>query len=114
MDHSSCESSLLYITIRVLDHLVAVIGHGHHEGVPGHPEIEMALVELYRETGRNDALELARFFLDRRGHGYLSGLGHEPTYFSDRVPVRAATKGEGHAGPGLYRRASGPRRARPS
>src|SRR5699024_4095746 len=62
----------------------------------------MALGELYRETGRNDALELARFFLDRRGHGYLSGLGHEPTYFSDRVPVREASTVEGHAVRALY------------
>src|SRR5690625_7852218 len=62
----------------------------------------MALDELYRETGRNDALELARFFLDRRGHGYLSGRGHEPTYFSDRVPVREASTVEGHAVRALY------------
>lgn len=99
---STGETTLLDVSLRVLDHLVAVFGPGHHEGVPGHPEIEMALVELYRETGRNDALELARFFLDRRGHGYLSGLGHEPTYFSDRVPVREASTVEGHAVRALY------------
>lgn len=99
---STNETTLLDVALRVLDHLVAVFGPGRHEGVPGHPEIEMALVELYRETGRNDALDLARFFVDRRGHGYLSGLGHEPTYFSDRIPVRQALTVEGHAVRALY------------
>jgi len=99
---STGKTTLLDVSLRVLDHLVAVFGVGRHEGVPGHPEIEMALVELYRETGRDHALELARFFVDRRGHGYLSSLGHEPTYFSDRVPVREASTVEGHAVRALY------------
>src|SRR5699024_11045414 len=62
----------------------------------------MALVELYRETGRHDALEMARLFLDSRGHCYLSGLWREPTSCSDRVPVREASTVEGHAVRALY------------
>ena len=99
---STGETALLDVAIRVLDHLTEVFGPGRHEGVPGHPEIEMALVELFRETGRRDALDLARFFVDRRGRGYIEGLGHNPTYFSDRVPVREATTVEGHAVRALY------------
>lgn len=96
------ERALLDIAVRILDHLVGIFGPEGRPGVPGHPEIEMALVELFRETGRRDALDLARFFLDGRGHGYISGFGHEPGYFSDRVPVREATTVEGHAVRSVY------------
>lgn len=99
---STGEDALLDVAVKVLDHLAATFGPGRHEGVPGHPEIEMALVELYRETGRTDALDLARFLVDRRGQGYIEGTGHNPTYFSDRVPVREATTVEGHAVRALY------------
>ena len=33
----------------------------------GHPEVEMALVELYRATGTERYLEMARRFVERRG-----------------------------------------------
>jgi Beta-L-arabinofuranosidase, GH127 len=44
---------------------------GKVDGVCGHPEIETALVELYRETGAESYLERARYFVDRRGHELL-------------------------------------------
>jgi DUF1680 family protein len=96
------ERGLLDVAVRILDHLVGIFGPDGKPGVPGHPEIEMALVELFRETGRQDALDLARFFLDGRGTGYIAGFGHEPSYFSDRVPVREATTVEGHAVRAVY------------
>ena len=37
----------------------------------GHPEIETALVELYRQTGDRSHLDLAAFFVDNRGRGWL-------------------------------------------
>ena len=37
--------------------------------IDGHPEIEMALVELWRQTGRRTYLELAAQMVERRGHG---------------------------------------------
>lgn len=37
---------------------------GGRAGAPGHPEIEMALVELYRETGEGRYLALATHFLE--------------------------------------------------
>ena len=40
---------------------------GSDQGVCGHPEIEPALVELYRVTGEERYLEQARLFVDRRG-----------------------------------------------
>ena len=46
-------------------------GDGQVDGVCGHPEIETALVELFRETGERSYLVTAQYFLDRRGHGLL-------------------------------------------
>ena len=63
----------------------------------------MALVELYRETGERRYLDLARFFLDQRGHGWLGpGRYNSSAYYQDRVPVREATEVEGHAVRALY------------
>ncbi|WP_152354104.1 glycoside hydrolase family 127 protein [Brachybacterium subflavum] len=98
---SAGDDALLQVALRILDHLTTVFGPGRNPGVPGHPEIEMALVELYRETGRTDALDLARGFLERRGHATTS-KDPGPGYFSDRVPVRETTTVEGHAVRALY------------
>lgn len=42
---------LFAIACRLADHLDSTFGPGRRAGACGHPEIEMALVELYRETG---------------------------------------------------------------
>src|SRR5665647_1576434 len=47
-------------------------GPGREEGVCGHPEIETALVELYRHTGERRYLDLAAHLVDLRGHGLLT------------------------------------------
>jgi uncharacterized protein len=44
-------------------------GWGKLEKYPGHQEIEIGLVKLYRVTGDEKYLNLARFFLDVRGPG---------------------------------------------
>ena len=64
----------------------------------GHPEVEMALVELFRETGDGAYLALARRMIDRRGHGRLGG----GEYLQDDGPVREATEASGHAVRQLY------------
>lgn len=64
----------------------------------GHPEPEMALVELYRQTGDEDYLSLARRMIDRRGRGHLGG----GRYLQDDGPVREATEATGHAVRQLY------------
>lgn len=48
-------------------------GEGRIPGYDGHPEVELALVKLYRATGEPRYLELARFFVDERGR--------QPVYF---------------------------------
>ena len=37
---------------------------------PGHQENELGLIKLYRVTGKDKYLKLAKLFLDRRGRGY--------------------------------------------
>jgi DUF1680 family protein len=96
------DKALLDVAIRFADHLVATFGEDKRHDVDGHPVVEMALVELYRETGREDYLRLAQYFVDARGHGLIAGYGLEPTYFSDRVPVREQTTVEGHAVRAVY------------
>ncbi|HXP53812.1 MAG TPA: beta-L-arabinofuranosidase domain-containing protein, partial [Streptosporangiaceae bacterium] len=65
---------LLAVAQRVADHLVATFA-GQQKGLDGHPEIETALAELYRATGQRAYLDLARQFVDQRGHG-LAGDHH--------------------------------------
>lgn len=43
-------------------------GQNQRKAYPGHPEIELALLRLYRNTGDIKAYELARFFLAERGN----------------------------------------------
>ncbi|HIE52143.1 MAG TPA: glycoside hydrolase family 127 protein [Armatimonadetes bacterium] len=87
------EESLLQVAVRLADHIAEVFGPHRRPGTPGHPEIEMALVELYRETGQRRYLELAQFFLDQRGRGLLGGGRHH----IDHQPFRELTEMVGHA-----------------
>jgi DUF1680 family protein len=68
----------------------------------GHPEIEMALVELYRITGTERYLEMARRFVDRRGRSSLAEVEFGRAYFQDDMAVRDARVLRGHAVRALY------------
>jgi DUF1680 family protein len=72
------------------------------DAVDGHPEIETALVELYRVTGHRPYLDLAKRFVDLRGHGLLDPDRFGPAYLQDHVPVREAETVAGHAVRQLY------------
>ena len=93
---------LVDVAVRVADHLVDVFGEGGREAVCGHPEIEPALVELGRATGDHRYVELARTFVERRGHGLLAPIEYGQEYFQDDVPVRDADVLRGHAVRALY------------
>lgn len=95
---------LLEVARRFADYIDTVFGPGKCAGTSGHPEIELALVELYRETGERRYLDLARFFIDQRGQQRMGRGGRHfgPEYHQDRVPVREAAVVEGHAVRQLY------------
>ncbi|WJL96987.1 glycoside hydrolase family 127 protein [Microbacterium sp. ET2] len=91
------ERRLLDIGIWFADHLWELFGPSGEERIDGHPEIELALVDLFRETLDEKYLELARLMLDRRGHGLL-GEGHFGKFYcQDEVPFRERTELTGHA-----------------
>ncbi|MBC8326193.1 MAG: glycoside hydrolase family 127 protein [Verrucomicrobia subdivision 3 bacterium] len=66
---------------------------------PGHQEMELALVKLYRVTGKQLYLDMARKFLEIRGITYVpDGEGvMSPTYAQQHRPVAKQTKAVGHA-----------------
>ncbi|MBB2910799.1 hypothetical protein FHS43_002062 [Streptosporangium becharense] len=68
----------------------------------GHPVVEMALVELYRATGVERYLEMARRFVERRGLPALGEISFGRAYFQDDMPVRQAQVFRGHAVRALY------------
>jgi DUF1680 family protein len=88
--------------IRLADHICLTFGPDGLQGIDGHPEIEPALVELFRVTGDRRYLDQARLFVDRRGHGTLDGGETPPEYFQDDLPVRDAAVLRGHAVRALY------------
>ena len=53
------KDALLQVACKLADHLDREFGPGKRETNDGHPEIELALVELYRETGEKRYLDLA-------------------------------------------------------
>ena len=98
------DSGILDVALRVADLIVDTFGTEADkvDGVCGHPEIETALVELYRETGAESYLERAHYFVDRRGHGLLGNGRFGRHYWQDHLPVREAASVEGHAVRQLY------------
>ncbi len=91
------ESRLLDVAVRLADLVVKEFGPGRNEGYPGHPEIEMALVELYRETGDASYLKTARFFIDAAGGAAMDEIkGHavKATFFAAGMADLYAETGE--------------------
>ena len=71
---------------------------------PGHQQIEMALVRLYRVTGDTLYLNMAKRFLDIRGVTYIpDGRGvMSPEYAQQHLPVREQTAAVGHSVRAMY------------
>ncbi|MDD4890893.1 MAG: glycoside hydrolase family 127 protein [Phycisphaerae bacterium] len=74
--------TLLDALCRYADYIDSVFGTepGKIRGYCGHEEIELALVKLYRATGQNRYLNLAKYFIDERGR--------QPHYFDLEAQVR--------------------------
>jgi hypothetical protein len=94
---------LINIANRFADHICSVFGPGKRQETCGHPEIEMALLELYRETGESRYKNLAKFFIDQRGKSIMKGhLSYGPEYNQDHLPVRQVTEAVGHSVRQMY------------
>ena len=92
--------NFLDIALKNADLLVATFGPDKLRRVPGHQEVELGLVKLYRVTGETQYLDLAKFFLDERGHAngreLMSAFGI-PGYMQDHLPVVEQREAVGHA-----------------
>lgn len=95
-------AELLAVARRLADNLVREFGDRRRVDVDGHPEIETALVELYRHTGERSYLDLAQQFIDVRGHGVIGKGDFGSAYFQDEVPVREQDTVVGHSVRALY------------
>jgi DUF1680 family protein len=99
------DERLLGVARRAADLVGAVFGPsatGRRPGIDGHPGIEMALVELYRETRAAPYLDQAAYFLEARGHGLVGGGRLGPAYYLDHRPLRQLTQVTGHVVRALY------------
>lgn len=111
------KDQLLNIMCRFVDHIREVFGPGENQkrGYPGHEEIELALIKLYRVTKNRDHLELARFFIEERGkqpHYFtieaeargdkVEDYWFDYSYSQAHLPIREQTTAEGHAVRAMY------------
>jgi DUF1680 family protein len=103
--------TLLDVAIRNADLVASVFGPDKRHGFPGHEEIELGLVKLYRATGSARYLELARYFLDQRGRGvklttYPPGsrfaIYNDPIQIQAHKPVVEQDEAVGHAVRAMY------------
>lgn len=83
--------SLLDIALKNADLLCATFGPSGMHTVPGHEVTEIGLAKLYLVTGQRKYLDLARFFLDQRGHP------KGEVYNQDQLPVVEQREAVGHA-----------------
>ena len=76
------EDRLLKIAVKYADLICRTFGteKGQIHGYPGHQEIELALVKLYRVTGNSRYLETAEYFISQRGR--------KPNYFDEERKKR--------------------------
>jgi DUF1680 family protein len=88
--------SLLDIAVKLADMIDRTFGPGKLRKPPGHQVIEMGLAKLYRVTGEERYLKLAKFFLDLRGQP-LDGRELRGEYNQDHKPVLQQEEAVGHA-----------------
>ena len=114
------KEAILNIARRFADLIDQTFGDedGKCHGYPGHQEIELALVKLYRVTGEQRYLRLADYFIRRRGgtpnylleemagrHGknvFPEFAEYDDKYAQTHLPPVEQTTAEGHAVRAVY------------
>lgn len=106
--HATGKDKLLGLVKRYTDLVIRVFMEEKSAAfaTPGHEEIEVALVKLYRLTNEEKYLELAKFFVNSRGRNDLDPSGYyswaKASYAQDHLPVREMTTAEGHSVRAMY------------
>lgn len=93
---------LLDAGIRFADYLIRIGGPGKQPLLTGHPELELALVELYRTTGQKKYLDLAGYLLSGVEKDRLKLTQRSLSYMFSGSPFIERKKFEGHAVRALY------------
>ncbi len=106
---------LLDVMVKFVRHIQSRFGceEGKLSGYPGHEELELALVKLYEETGDEEHLKLAKFFIDERGQSpfffdeearkdgrgpaWMHSVHENGAYYQSHKPVREQKEAKGHA-----------------
>lgn len=94
--------SLLDVAIKYANHIDHTFGEGKRIWVPGHQEIELALVKLYRVTNDQRYLKLSNWLLQQRGHNNATWNSADKDYYQDLVPIQDLKKISGHAVRAMY------------
>lgn len=96
--------NLLDIALKLAGHIDRRFGpNGTHPGYAGHPEIELALVKLWKATGDDRWFRLARKLTEPRGAAFFADEHKTPrerydgTYWLDDVPLAEHREIKGHA-----------------
>lgn len=92
------KKELLNVCTKAADLLCKDFGWNALKSYPGHQEVEIGLVKLYRATGEKKYLDLAKFFLDVRGKCDFPG----DTYSQSHKPVVEQDEAVGHSVRALY------------
>ena len=96
------KTSFLDIAKKNAELILSVYGPEKRHDAPGHQEIEIGLSKLYRTTGDERYLNLAKFFLDERGKSDIRDYGSESqwengAYWQDHKPVVEQDEAVGHS-----------------
>jgi DUF1680 family protein len=105
--------ALLDVAVRLADHLDSTLRVPNRNWVSGHEEIELALMKLYHLTRERRYMDLAGWYLEQRGRGFVKAnevKGREsrdrvaisPEYCQDSTPVREQRRITGHAVRAMY------------
>lgn len=98
--------NFLEVALKSADLITSEFGPGNRKGFPGHQEIEIGLVKLYRLTGKKEYLDLAKHFLDVRGPGQFGkqfpddsdfSVYNQDWYYQAHKPVIEQQEAIGHA-----------------
>ena len=97
------KKSLLNIACRFADCVYREVGDKEGQAcvVPGHQIAEMGLAKLYLATGKKEYLQLAKFFLDKRGYTTIKteySQSHKPVLEQDEAVGHAVRAGYMYAG----------------
>ena len=91
--------TFLNVAIKNADLIARTFGPGKQYGIPGHQEIEIGLVKLFRVTGDEKYLKLAKYFLDTRGHDIENAKfpQKKDMYLQNHIPVIKQREAVGHS-----------------